>query len=76
MRPGGVHIFFLLNTSLRETQVRFFDVGKRSEDVLLNHLDNIVQIGNNQTHNVLLVLENLLELVDGLQAVSLSLDIF
>jgi hypothetical protein len=64
MGPCGVHFLFLVDTSLREVQIAFFDVRQGTEDVLLNHLHDLVQVGDNHTHNVFLVLEHLLELSD------------
>ena len=71
VRPGRVHILLSFNTSLWETEATFFHVGKRSENVLLDHLDNFIQIGNDQAHNVFLVLEELLQFIDRLKTVSL-----
>lgn len=71
MRPCGVHFLFLVDTSLGEVQIAFFDVRKGTEDVLLNHLHDFVEVGDNHTHNVFLVLEHLLELGDGVKAFGL-----
>ena len=36
--PSGIHFFLLLHTSLREVQIALLDIGKRTEDILFNHL--------------------------------------
>ena len=71
MWPGRVHILLGLDTRFREAEASFFNIGKRTEDVLLNHLDDLIKIGDYQAHNVFLVLQELLQLIDGLKAVSL-----
>lgn len=75
MGPGRVHILLGLDTGLRETEASFFHVGKWSEDVLLDHLNDLVQIWNDQADDVFLVLEQLLQLVDRLKSVRLALDV-
>lgn len=71
MRPSGVHLFVLVNTSFRKTQVRFLDVRKGSEDVLLNHGHDLFNVGDDELGNILLVRKHLLELLDGIKAFSL-----
>ena len=71
VRPGGVHLFLLVNTSLRETEVGFLDVWKRSENILLDHLHDFVQVGNNDANHIFLVLKHLLELLNGIESFSL-----
>ena len=65
MGPCGVHFLFLVDTSLSEVQIAFLDVRQGTEDVLLDHLHDLVEVGDDHTHNVFLVLEHLLELGDG-----------
>ena len=62
--PSGVHFFLLLNTSLCEVQIAFLDIGKRTENVLFNHLHDQVQSRYNNTYDVLLILQHLLEFGD------------
>lgn len=75
VRPGGVHLIFLLDTSLRELQVGLLDVGQRTEDVLLNHGHDIIQVRNDQRSDRLLILEKRLHFVDSIQSLSLTLNI-
>jgi len=42
--PGGIHLFFLVNTSFSEVQIAFLHVGQGTEDVLLDHLHDFVQV--------------------------------
>lgn len=56
MGPRWIHFFLLVDTGLSHTKIRFFDVGKWSENILLNHLHYFVQIRYDQTRYVLLVL--------------------
>ena len=69
--PSRVHLFFLINTSLRETQVGLLDIWKRSEDVFLDHLHYFVEVGNDHTDDVFLVLKHLLELLNSIESLSL-----
>lgn len=48
MGPSWVDVLFLFNTSLSEVEIAAFDIRKRSEDVLLNHSHDLVQLGNNE----------------------------
>ena len=40
--PSGVHFFLLLHTCLRKVQIALLDIGKRSENILFNHLHDQV----------------------------------
>ena len=71
MRPGGVHILLCLDTGLREPEAAFFHIGQRPENVLLDHLDDFVQIRDDQADNVFLVLEKLLQFIDCLKTIGL-----
>lgn len=73
--PSRVHLFFLINSSLRETKIGLLDVWKRSEDVFLDHLHYFVEVGNDHTDDVFLVLKHLLELLNSIESLSLALDI-
>ena len=53
--PSGVHFFLLLNTSLCEVQIAFLDIGKRTENVLFNHLHDLVQVGDDHANDTFLV---------------------
>ena len=48
MGPGRVDVFFLFDTSLSEVEIAAFDVGKRSEDVLLDHSHDLIQLRHNE----------------------------
>ena len=72
MGPGWVHLLFLVNTSLSEVKIAFLNIGQRSEDVLLNHLHHLVQVGNDHRNHIFLVGEHLLELLDRVKALSLE----
>ena len=69
--PCGVHFFLLINSGLLEAEVALFDVGEGTEDVLLNHLHHFVQVGNDQRGDVFLVLQHLLEFLDGIESFGL-----
>ena len=71
MWPGWVHLFLLINTGLRETKVRFLDVWKGPEDVFLNHLHDLIQVGDYHADHIFLVLEHLLELLNSIEPLSL-----
>lgn len=75
MRPCWVHLFFLVNTCLRETEIGFLDIGQRSEYVLLDHLHNFIQVRDDHANYIFLVLEHLLEFLDCIKSLSLALDI-
>lgn len=61
MGPGGIDLLFLLDTSFREGKSTLLCAGERSEDVLLNHLHNLIKIGDDQLHHRLLFLQKPLE---------------
>jgi hypothetical protein len=46
VRPGGIDLILLLDTGLRELEVGLLDVGQGTENVLLNHGHNVVQMRN------------------------------
>ena len=69
--PGRVHLFLLVDTGLGEAKVGLLDVGERSEDILLDHLHDLVEVGDDDADHVLLVLEHLLKLLDGIESLSL-----
>ena len=75
MRPGWIHLFFLVNTSLSESEVVFLHIWEWSEDVLLNHLHDLVQVGNDETAHILLILEHHLQLGNCIQTICFGLDI-
>ncbi len=64
MRPGWLHLVLSLNSSFRKLKVRLLEVGEGSEDVFLNHCHDVVEVGDNEGYNGLLVLQQLLDLVD------------
>ena len=71
VRPGWVHFFLLVDTSLSEVQIALFDVREGSEDVFLDHLHDFVEVGDDHAHHIFLVLKHLLKLSDGIKALSL-----
>ena len=75
MRPSGLNLFFGLDTSLLELEVGLLEVGQGSEDVLLYHGHHVVQMGDDQTYNRLLVLQELLDFIDSVQPFGLSFDV-
>ena len=75
MWPGWFDLIFLFHTGFGELEVGFLEVGEWPKDVLLNHGHNIVQMGDDQTNDCLLVLKQLLNFVDGIQSFGLALDI-
>ena len=70
--PGGVHLLLLVDTGLGEVQVALLHVGQWAEDVLLNHLHHLIQVGDDHRHNIFLVLEHLLQLGDGVETLGLN----
>ena len=72
MRPCRIHLLFLVNTSLSESEVRLLDVGQRSENVLLDHLHDFVQVWNNNANYIFLVLKHLLEFLNCIESLSLD----
>lgn len=70
--PRGVHLLLLVDAGLSEAEVGLLDVGEGAEDVLLDHLHDLVQVGDDQAGHVLLVLEHLLQLLNGVQAFGLQ----
>ena len=69
--PGGVHLLLLVDTGLGEVQIALLNVGQGSENIFLNHLHHFVEVGDDDTHHVFLVLEHLLDVCDGIKALSL-----
>jgi len=57
MGPGWLNLILGLHTSLGELEVGLFEVGKGSEDVLLDHGHYIVQVGDDKGNHCLLVLQ-------------------
>ena len=72
MGPSRIHLFFLVDTSLSESEVGLLDVGQRSENVLLDHLHDFVQVWNNNANYIFLVLKHLLEFLNCIESLSLD----
>ena len=72
MRPGGVHLFLLVNTRLGEVEITLLDVGQGPENVLFNHLHGLVHVVDDDAHNCLLVSQHHLQFVDGVESLSLK----
>jgi hypothetical protein len=75
MWPGWFNLIFLLDSGLRELEVGSLEVGKGSENVLLNHGHHIVQVRDDKTDYRFLVLKQLLYFVDCVQSLGLALNI-
>lgn len=76
MGPGGINFLLLFNTSLGERKTRvLLDVGKRSEDVLLNHLHHLVKIRNDELDDASLFLKKGLQLAYGVDSFRLAFDV-
>ena len=72
MWPGWVHILFGLDTRFREAEASFFNIGKRTEDVLLNHLHDLIEMREYQGLDVLLFLQKFFKVSDGCQTFRLK----
>ena len=66
MRPSWINLILSLNTSLRELEIGLFHIWQRSEDVLLDHGHYVIQVWNDQIDNCLLVLQVLLNFINGI----------
>lgn len=62
--PRGVHLLILVDTRLRKCKVRFLDVRKRAENVLLDHRHHLLNVRDDKLGHILLIGEHLLELLD------------
>ena len=71
MGPRWVHLFLLVDTGLCEVQVAFLDVWQGTEDVLFNHLHDLVEVRDDHAHNRFLVLQHLLHISDCVETLSL-----
>ena len=71
MGPGWVNLFFSVETGLSEVQIVSLDIREGTEDVLLNHLHDLVKAGDDDTDDIFLVLEHRLELIDDIEALGL-----
>lgn len=69
--PGGIHLILLLDTCLRESEVGLLHIGQGAEDILLNHLHDLVEVGDDQGGHVFLVAEHLLKLIYGIKPLGL-----
>jgi len=47
MVPAGIHVIFTLYSSLSESKVSFFDGRERPENILFDHLNDLIQIRDN-----------------------------
>ena len=75
MRPGRLNFILLLDSGFGELEIRLLEVGERSENVLLNHGHDVIQMGNDQTDDSFLVLQKLLDFVNGVKSFGLALNI-
>lgn len=76
MWPGWIDLVLSLDTCLRELKIGLFDIRQRPKDVLLDHGHYIVEVRNDETDDHLLILQVLLDLIDGIKSLSFALDIF
>ena len=76
MGPGRVHFLLLVDTGLSKSQIALFHVWKGSENVLLNHVHHFVKIWDDVAADVFLVLQNHLKVLNCIQTLCLSFDIF
>jgi len=63
MRPGGVGLLLLLDTSLRQSKIVFLNIGERPKDILFDHGHYIIKMGYNKRHHCFLILQISLNLV-------------
>ena len=75
MWPGRIDLVLGLDTCLRELKIRFLDIRQRPEDVLLDHCHDIVEVRNDEADDGLLILQVLLDLIDGIEPLSFAFDI-
>ena len=75
MWPCGIDFILSFDTCLRELKVLFFDIWKWSENVLLDHGHNVIEVWNDETDDGLLVLQVLLDLINGIESLGLALNI-
>ena len=64
VRPCWIHFLLLVDACLRIVQIALFDVWQRPENVLLNHLHDFVEVGDDDAQHSFLVLKHSLELSD------------
>lgn len=76
VRPGGVHFFFLVDTSLSKSEIALFHIGKWAENVLFDHLHDLVQVGDDESSDRFLVAEHLLKLVNCVETFRFTPHIF
>ena len=53
--PSGVHLILLLNTCLREAKISLFHIRKRAENILLDHLHDLIKVWNDKSSHILLI---------------------
>ena len=70
--PGGVHFFLLIDTGFGEVQIALFHARQRTENVLLNHLHDFIDVGKDDADDIFLVCEQLLDLLDGVETLRLE----
>ena len=70
--PGRVHFLLLIDTSLRKVQIALLYAGQRTENVLLNHLHDFIDVGKDNADDIFLVCEQLLDLLDGVETLRLE----
>ena len=76
MWPGWINLVLCLDTCIRHLQVRLSNIRQWPEDVLLDHGHHVVEVGNDEAHNGLLVLQVLLNLIDRVESLGLTLHVF
>lgn len=74
MRPRRVDLLLLVDTGLSEAEVRLLDIGEWSEEVPLDHVHGLLNVGHDNLDDELLIfLELLLQVCDHVEAILLRL---
>ena len=72
MWPRWIDLVLSLDTRLRERKIGFLDIRQRSKNVLLYHSHDVVEVRYDETDNVLLILQVLLNLIDCIKPLSFA----
>ena len=73
--PSRISALFLGDSSLLRIEVELLDVGQWSEDVLLDHIHDLIEVGYDQLRETLLILNHRLNLLDRSDSFRLRLHI-
>jgi uncharacterized membrane protein YqjE len=72
MWPRWIDLVLSLDTRLRERKIGFLDIWQRPKNVLLDHGHDVVEVRYDETDNVLLILQVLLNLIDCIKPLSFA----